>query len=512
MLKKALVCVMLVAATAIAWESLDDVPYGYLGAGSAITYGDGQVWAIVPDIELHDATFFQHYNLSQPQWYWPDQDLPYLTNTAMTFKWRYGNEVFVIGICGGQTRLYRYDVQNATWSYGAITEFTPGTGVSLAFRPAAGYYGTYVAGWLYCMVGGGNQFWYKPIAGPGDQAIDGICPGETALVADNTPTFIWPAVQGAMKYRLTVSPNLNMSNPVLVDSCTTTTYEAVEELDNDTYYWQVAARQDGVWNNATIHSFTLATGWMALANLPVNVTYGGSMAYEKDFYNDEECLIALTGAHQYLDIYSVATNTWDDDITTPTTAGIGSAIVTHEAASSTAPYLAGPWAEFGEYDDNVYYHTNSVIGWVDYFDLPQSVYLGASLAYSIESGTPYLYLTIGQDDEGNPRNNFYRQELPSGGEGGEARPGHLASLPARVTSSFDKVTVEYELAAPACVRASVFDALGRQVRVLEAGPHLAGVHKISWDMESSGRRTSAGAYFILLDTGMETARLKAVVR
>ena len=38
------------------------------------------------------------------------------------------------------------------------------------------------------------------------------------------------------------------------------------------------------------------------------------------------------------------------------------------------------------------------------------------------------------------------------------------------------------------------------------------MYRTSWDRDREGRRLSAGAYFVLLDTGTEQVRLKAVVR
>jgi len=39
-----------------------------------------------------------------------------------------------------------------------------------------------------------------------------------------------------------------------------------------------------------------------------------------------------------------------------------------------------------------------------------------------------------------------------------------------------------------------------------------GTHRLSWNQARGGRKLAAGAYFVLLDTGTEHVRLKAVVR
>jgi YD repeat-containing protein len=62
------------------------------------------------------------------------------------------------------------------------------------------------------------------------------------------------------------------------------------------------------------------------------------------------------------------------------------------------------------------------------------------------------------------------------------------------------------------LRATLHDAVGRLVGVLDAGEQQAGTHRLSWDRDNEGRKLSAGAYFVLLDMGMEKARLKAVVK
>ena len=519
MLRAAICCLMLAATVAVAWETMASVDYpAEVQSGSAITYGDGKIWGIFPDPSDSLWTYFEYYDpnyLGGPAWVYPGQmsDLFFLGDPAITFQWRFGGEVLVVGTEDGDPdwpMLYSYSLMESSWEEEEIEDFSLGAGASIAFRPAANYYGTYVAGWMYCMAGGGKEFWCYSIPGPGDMTVDGICPGETSLIADQTPLFIWGPAQGAQKYKLTISLNSGMSSPVFVDSTNDTTYQVTDSLSNDVYYWQAASRQGAVWSAGAVHSFTLEGGWTQLSDLPVDVTYGASLAYEKDFYNNEECLIAFTAGHQYLDVYSVSGNTWNSDITTPKGQCVGSAIVTHEAASSTPPPLEGPWAVFGEDCDSVYYHTYDKPGWPHYYSVPQSLGPGASLAYSIESGTPYLYLIVGED-EYDPRNDFYRQELPTSG-GGQGRVSRLGAARAFAITGSGTVEVQYQLPATAHVHAALHDAVGRQVGMLDAGEQKPGAHMLSWEQDGQGRRLSAGVYFVLLDMGAEQATLKAVVR
>jgi len=99
-------------------------------------------------------------------------------------------------------------------------------------------------------------------------------------------------------------------------------------------------------------------------------------------------------------------------------------------------------------------------------------------------------------------------------------PAAISELPvqptgeakARVVSRYDGVEVEYQLPAAARVRATLHDALGRQVGALDIDIQEPGTHRLSWNQDREGRKLASGAYFVLLDIGKEKARLKAVVR
>jgi hypothetical protein len=507
----------------MAWEEMNPVSDpAAVGTGSAITYGSGKIWGVFPDTSSDSmCTYFEYYdpnNEQTPIWVYPGErfDLDFLGNPAITFQWRFGGEVLVVGNQDGDPdcpMLFCYELADSSWDEEDIDDFSLGAGASIAFRQAADYYGTYVAGWMYCLAGGGQEFWCYSVPGPGDVAIDGICPGETALIADQTPHFSWQGPP-AGQHRLMVSTNPNFTATGLDTVVSATQCDVPNPMDNGTYYWRTGTQNFGIWAWSATHSFTLAGGWTQLASIPMAVSGGGALAYEKDFYSSEERLLALVGGgHQYYYTYSVAEDTWYE-YTTPIAQNVGTAIVTHEAAGATPLNWQGPWVVFGESSDSLYYHNNSRPAWIPYgpageFLLPLGP--GASLAYSIESGTPYLYLTVGQDGSG-PRNNFYRQELPTSGGGGQAGSTRPASVPARLINGYGKVTVAYQLSAPARVNATVFDAAGRQARVLCSSQQSAGAHRLDWNLDASGGRASPGAYFILLDTGRERSKLKAVVR
>jgi hypothetical protein len=90
------------------------------------------------------------------------------------------------------------------------------------------------------------------------------------------------------------------------------------------------------------------------------------------------------------------------------------------------------------------------------------------------------------------------------------RPAATARV--RFCRSSDGVLVEYELPVAARVHAALHDAVGRRICMLDAGEQEAGLHELSWNRDNEGRRLSAGTYFVLLSTGAEQFRLKAVVR
>jgi hypothetical protein len=62
------------------------------------------------------------------------------------------------------------------------------------------------------------------------------------------------------------------------------------------------------------------------------------------------------------------------------------------------------------------------------------------------------------------------------------------------------------------VRATLHDAVGRQVGVLDAGSQQPGTHRLSWSRNDEGSKLSSGAYFVLIDMGTEQVHLKSIIR
>ena len=73
-----------------------------------------------------------------------------------------------------------------------------------------------------------------------------------------------------------------------------------------------------------------------------------------------------------------------------------------------------------------------------------------------------------------------------------------------------QTTIRFSLAAPGEVTMSVFDLLGRRIRVLQSGFLSSGAHSIVWDgVNESGKIVSSGIYFYRLESpeGSRTMRM-----
>ncbi|MCH7550057.1 MAG: T9SS type A sorting domain-containing protein [Candidatus Krumholzibacteriota bacterium] len=86
-------------------------------------------------------------------------------------------------------------------------------------------------------------------------------------------------------------------------------------------------------------------------------------------------------------------------------------------------------------------------------------------------------------------------------------PQHPAPSPAVLRQNFPNpfnpsTTISFELSIPSTVVLTVYDMVGRKVRVLSAGPRAAGQHAVGWDgMNDSGVRVSSGVYLYRLRAG-----------
>lgn len=86
-------------------------------------------------------------------------------------------------------------------------------------------------------------------------------------------------------------------------------------------------------------------------------------------------------------------------------------------------------------------------------------------------------------------------------------PPASALLPLSPNPTASEATVRFQLAVPADVELAVFDALGRRVRVLEAGPWGAGLHEVPLDTSA----LAPGVYLVTLRHG-DTVESRTLVR
>jgi hypothetical protein len=78
-------------------------------------------------------------------------------------------------------------------------------------------------------------------------------------------------------------------------------------------------------------------------------------------------------------------------------------------------------------------------------------------------------------------------------------PSDLQFLPNYPNPFSDQTTLEYVLPNPASVRLTVYDVLGRQVRVLVDEKQQAGRHTVQWDgRDETGHRMASGVYLARL--------------
>ncbi|MEO0069198.1 MAG: DUF4962 domain-containing protein [candidate division WOR-3 bacterium] len=528
--RSVIICAAIMAVAAYAdWEQLPNVPYGVpVGAGAAITYSYDQwgerpydtVWGIFPDPQL-EITYFLYYDCVEGAWHLPNEPaVNYLVNTAITFQWMEGGVLYVIGYDCGQHKdmLYWYDLKEELWDDEPIIDFSLGPRPGLAFRANPTYNREMqpIPGWLYCLAGGSKQFWrYWIPTSLEPVAVDGIYPGNGALIADQTPLFIWQEEPDATEYRLNVATDSGFGTIVIEVITTTPRYQVETKMANGEYYWKTAYRPShGDWTWSPVHSFTLQGSWEKLEDIPEAVGEGAALAYPGNSFGIGDCLIAFVGGGDtdwY--VYSIQEDRWLDRFgpATPNPQNIGSGLAAHRFFAFDH---GTPWAIFGENSNVVScYEWGSWLPWGD--DPPEPLGPGASIASGKYFSKPfyhYIYLIVGEEPQnGTPRNHFWRLAVSAIDEkqehnqvsGSQAKGSSSARTHLRFGA--DGV-VEYLLEVPANVKVAVYDALGRQVAILYSGNQTAGVHRLKWTPQTSG------AYFILFDTGKEQAKLKVVVR
>jgi hypothetical protein len=306
-----------------------------------------------------------------------------------------------------------------------------------------------------------------------------------------------------------VSTDPNFTATGLDTVVSATEYDVTNPMDNDTYYWRTGTQNFGIWNWSLTHSFDLDGGWGELAAIPTAVGEGAAMAYDGDYFNHQSILALPGGGSNDFWEYDIVAGEWNQKGSTTIDEIVGTSLVTHEATEQAG---STPWCTFGGSGTSDYLWYYGHFGWAEWEEGPtylQWIGPGSSMAYGPDH---HVYLIVGEDANGDPRNDFYRQQLPWAEEGPEAAATLDGKSPARVISSFDGISVVYQLRAPSRVRATLHDVTGRLVGKLDAGEQMTGSHRLDLTRDADGQRLASGAYFVLLDMGTEQARLKAVIQ
>jgi hypothetical protein len=524
MVKKVVVCVVLAVVSALAWQGLTPVPAGAdEEAGSLITWGRDSVWGLFPDA-LDGVTHVGYYEPGNQSWHMVDDASDNaMQHTGLTFQWQEDGVLFAIGHEDGDSYLRWYSLHDNSW-YSDELPFSLGAGACIAYRPNVNYdEETYpVSGWLYCLPGGGTGFWRYPIPTslPGVSS-SGIYPANGAQIADNTPLFQWgSAVTTLYRLQVSIHPNLDTTVMDVMGADPEHLVEGGGALCNGSYYWRSAALIDGIWVWSNVHSITVCGGWQQLACVPGSVGAGAAIAYDADVLG-HEAILALTGGNATgFYGYDISNSSWDTLESAPLPVSLGTSLTTHDATEAGGLY---PWAAFGGSDtsaDPYYFDPTHSPHWVNFYQtsqdslcssrFPTQLNAGASMVYGTDNN---LYLITGLENGGSPGDGFYRLQPPGSiMDGSQASASRVEVARAHVISRYDGVQVEYELPVQAHVRATLHDAIGRQVGVFDVGEQTPGTHRLGWTRYNEDRSLSAGTYFVLLDIGAGQLRLKAVVR
>lgn len=113
MIKKVVVCVVLAAVAALAWQGLTSVPAGAdEEAGSLITWGKDSVWGLFPDA-LDGETHAGCYRPGDESWYMADDASDHaLQHTGLAFQWQEDGVLFAVGNDDGDPHLYGYSLRD----------------------------------------------------------------------------------------------------------------------------------------------------------------------------------------------------------------------------------------------------------------------------------------------------------------------------------------------------------------------------------------------------------------
>jgi hypothetical protein len=556
MLKKlTVICGLLLAATAAMaglpwpWMPMDSTPFP-VGEGAHITYGNDRIWGMFPT-EDSSRTFVYYYSplpaeedtndpnvgewcsLPRGNSRWFGWTLAY---TGMTYQW--GKALYVIGADTSddeeppQGWLDWYSLERDTWLIYDIdedSEFVLDEGACIAYAPNLGYSSSNQAeGYIYCLPGDGTEFWRYSIEPDTDIVVAGIFPPNSSVIADTTPLFQWTG--GLIQYRLQVAadPSFGPGSCVIDAVVSATEYQTPSKLANDTFYWRTGTPNGLNWTWASARSFTLEGGFVRLHNIDKKVAKGAAMAYTA--FDDNPSIYVLTGKRSDVDNtffcrWDIDEEEWDSLPNTPKPQAVGTSLTSPDPVTGNPGWFAVA-AAFGQtgtgshpygYGDEWWEYDSAA-----FEDFPRTLGPGATF---VMGPSPWCYLTTGAPYVGgDPTKYFYaidpreamknkkdkKDKNRGGSQAGYVLAGTLRAQ--AIASSHGGIEVEYQLPAAARVRATLHDAVGRQVGVLDIGVQEPGTHRLGWNQDRGGRKLASGAYFVLIDMGSEKSTLKAVIR
>jgi hypothetical protein len=531
----AICCLTLGATLAFGWQRFeeDNAPFS-VQHGTSLTWGsDGRVWGWFPVDGAH-STYIAIFdpNASEDSM-WDDTTAgsvgPRVDGAGCTFQWI---EQPGFWGCGwyeyppGDTvssLYYYYPNEQPPFGTVNITAFGLGEGATIAYDPNRAYWAANYAvpGWIYCLTddpADGRSFWRYAIPGGWyvpDLPVYGFYPDSGAIISDLTPHLAWGNT-GASQYRVQVSTSSSFTSNVVDSVVTSPDFHATAELNNGTYFWRSASWSGGQWAwCSAVHSFDLEGGWQPLLDIPCDVDDGAVIAYDSGSIDDNyRSILALPGGSTNVFYrYKIGANTWTQLASaTDEEEEDGTCLTTRTPSYEGLPLVMARFSTQGRYDvPSQYSGLND--DWTDWVvqgdDLHRSDFPRPMVYSSMVLGGGLMYMLPGGTDN---EKDFYQVIAPGAGEGGEGGASRAREGNAHAIAGSDGIEVEYQLPAAARVRATLHDAVGRQVSSLDAGEMQRGVHRLRWDRDDKGRGLSAGAYFVFLDLGAEQARLKAVVK
>jgi hypothetical protein len=547
MLKHTIVCVMLVAAAAMGWQRLTDVPHrADVQEGTHLAWGDTLLWGMFPSGNGDNGTtyLFSYNPDSEPDlgtspYPWDTGSTTkvmagvMLTRTGFTYQWQEQPVVYATGRDPntGISRMYRYYVRGDSWKVDNLP-FGLGKGACIAYAPPSQSYDVLlnpVPGSIFCLQGdtvGGENFWQYQIPAflmPDPGVYGYLYPDTGVTIADPTPPFRW-SPSATTQYRIQVStdPNFSIPNNVIDTVVTTNQCKSTTTLTNGTYYWRVATWNQGgggswAWPIIRYH-FEVMAGWTQIQSATHTVGLGAEIAYDDATFG-HKAILALYGRmgqqEKYFSDYYIGVDHWTGHATPPHYVYTGTSLTTNAERVAAGAGVRHIDAAFYNQDAGScpYYYVVGGDSWAVYDTAPGDSLWNSHFPDNIDYGSSMvigadkmMYLTTGRD------HRFYGLEPPIALEGEQTRSTPSGKAKAQVITAHDGIEVEYQLPVAAHVRAALHDAIGRRVGMLDAGEQNAGKHRLSWNRDQEGRKLSAGAYFVLLDMDKKQARLKAVVR